>query len=141
MTALFLPFPPSLNGLFKNRKGGRVKTDPYKLWIADAQESLLKQLRHKREHVGTVSIDLTLSPPNKARRDLDNTLKAIIDFLVSNKIIQEDDSRFVRRITAEWKEEMPVGCYVTVHDLVQCPTKHARNSIDDRLTVKPRRGK
>jgi Holliday junction resolvase RusA-like endonuclease len=136
MTALFLPFPPTTNNLFVNSGRKRRTSEGYKKWKTDAYEALAKQLQHRRTHVGMVSLQLSLKAPNNARRDLDNTIKAVCDFLVTHGIIIADDSRIVRRITAEWKDDLPIGCYVTVHDLTVCPTRFA-DGIAPQLT-KPR---
>jgi Holliday junction resolvase RusA-like endonuclease len=112
-TCLNLPFPPSLNGLFANRKGGRRKSDRYKLWQADATEMLLKQRRN--QHKGNVAVNIFFSRPDNRRRDLDNLNKGILDLLVTHKVIV-DDSR-VNVLHTEWSMKPDLGAYVIVEDL------------------------
>jgi Holliday junction resolvase RusA-like endonuclease len=140
MTSLFLPFPPSTNALFKNRKGGRAKTKKYQTWLVEAFEALLKQQAYKRDHVDKVAVSVFLKAPTAHRRDADNCLKAICDFLVTHGIIKGDDSRYMRRVSAEWKDEMPVGCYVNIIDITECPTRFADLPPSAGVTAK-RRGK
>jgi Holliday junction resolvase RusA-like endonuclease len=116
MTQIHLPFPPSTNGLYKNRKGGRCKTDKYKQWLVDADEALKKQLKYRRFHSGRVDVSLHLKAPDKSLSDIDNRVKAVLDFLVANNILVGDDWRYVRSVLVRWADEMPVGCYVNVKD-------------------------
>ena len=60
---------------------------------------------------GKVSILIQLEEP-KALADCANYEKATVDLLVSHKIIEGDDRRFVRRNTQEWADVK--GCRVTV---------------------------
>ena len=52
---------------------------------------------------GKVSLLFEVEEPKTAhRQDVANREKAITDLLVSHRVIQGDDQRFVRRITMEW---------------------------------------
>lgn len=93
-----LPYPPTVNTLFDNRKGGRVKSEGYQRWIRAAQGAILEQGR-KRLH-GPVSLAMALVRPDKRRRDLSNTIKAVEDLLVSMAVI--DDDSLVQRISIQW---------------------------------------
>jgi Holliday junction resolvase RusA-like endonuclease len=93
-----LPYPPSVNGLFFNATKGRVKTDAYKAWRRDAGNLILVQGRkHMR---GPVSLSIAIVRPDKRKRDLSNTIKAIEDLLVEMQII--DDDSLVQRISIAW---------------------------------------
>lgn len=104
-----LPYPPSVNGLFFNAAKGRVKTDAYKAWRKDAGNLILVQGR-QRIH-GAVSLSIALVRPDKRRRDLSNTLKAIEDLLVEMQII--DDDSLVQRISIAWVGSGP-GCVAII---------------------------
>lgn len=105
-----LPFPPTLNNLFRNLKHGRAKTEGYERWIRLAQGHILEQGR-KRLH-GFVSVSVALVRPDKRKRDLDNAgMKAILDLLVSMQVI--DDDSLVQRISLQWVESGP-SCSVIV---------------------------
>ena len=57
-----LPKPPSLNGLYANRKGGRRKTDRYNMWIANAGVLLEGQMPAIYDpHEGDVKVSITLN--------------------------------------------------------------------------------
>lgn len=120
MTSLLLPFPPTVNGLFDGKKR-RFKSKRYKAWLEEANADLEFQKYHDgsawQNHAGQVRITLLLKAKDKRARDLDNLAKAVIDLLVSNKVIVDDDSRYLRSLYMEWKDDMPVGCFVMVEDV------------------------
>ena len=103
MTVVSLPYPPSLNGIFRQHKGARL-SEAYRLWRDEAGWMLAAQ--RPAPVAGPVAISVGLKAPDKRRRDLDNVgFKAVIDLLVKHQIIEADDSRIVRRIEAEWLPE------------------------------------
>lgn len=92
-------FPPSVNSLFANVAGrGRIRTKRYKEWAAAAGWDV----NGKGSIPGPFSIDIILSRKKRRKNaDLDNHgTKAILDLLVTHKVI-EDDS-LAERITIEW---------------------------------------
>lgn len=105
-----LPLPPSVNAMFanvmpfKNAKGktkvtGRVKTDAYRAWRRQAGLHVVCQ-GPLRKISGPVAIRIIIS--DQACGDLDNRCKAILDFLVHHKIIEDDKKDIVRKILLEW---------------------------------------
>lgn len=145
MTHLSLPFPPSVNGLFTG-KSRRFKSKSYKEWIKIAKAELDTQ-RYinavKREcHLGQVNITMHLKAPDNRIRDIDNCIKAVLDFLVAHKVIIADDSRYLRSIFAEWRCDMETsGCLISIEDIIpvtSCPTSYAIGSITDKYTAKPK---
>ena len=117
-TSLMLPYPPSTNTLFSTvgtgKKQRRIKSEAYQKWLADAQEAYLQQRHDIKPMTGKVSIFLMLKAPDKRKRDISNTIKAVEDFLVSHKIIESDDQFCVRSVMALWKDDLDVGCFVTI---------------------------
>jgi crossover junction endodeoxyribonuclease RusA len=113
---LVLPYPPSINALWRNVNGRSILSKEYRDWIKAAGEQVMIQ-RQKRT-VGRVGISVVLVPPDKRRRDLDNVgFKAIIDLLVKHGLIEGDDSRYVRAIHAAWQEQGH-PCVVTIKPAV-----------------------
>lgn len=108
---LELPFPPSTNALFKNVPGkGRVRSAAYKAWAIEAGYAVNRASPVK----GPVTVSVQLSPPNKRKRDADNSLKPILDLLVKHGVIEADDWSIVRSVSAEWAEPGNRPCVVTV---------------------------
>jgi crossover junction endodeoxyribonuclease RusA len=106
-----LPYPPSVNGLFFNATKGRVKTDAYKAWRRAAGNEIMAQGRQRIR--GPVSLSVALVRPDKRRRDLSNTLKAVEDLLVEMQVI--DDDSLVQRISIQWVESGPACAVIIQH--------------------------
>lgn len=103
MTTVTLPFPPSVNALYRAVGGRSILSETYRRWKREAGLTLLSQRPAKV--AGTVSVNVELCAPDKRRRDVDNAgAKAVLDLLVSHQIIEGDDSRFLRRISIAWVE-------------------------------------
>ena len=99
MTVINLPMPPSVNGLFLNRIGGRSITKRYADWRKEAGIALINQ---RPERVsGRVSITMAVQEPKRAS-DLDNRIKPVLDLLVEHRVIDNDDNRFVRCLQVLW---------------------------------------
>ena len=108
---LELPMPPSTNNLFATVGKKRIRTVEYTAWAKEAGYLLNRQ--RPPLVAGKVSLLIEVEEPKTARhQDCTNRVKAVEDLLVSHRVIQGDDQRFVREVTARWA---PVeGCRVTV---------------------------
>ncbi len=104
--SFLLPWPPSVN----TRE--RYPTRQYLEWIDDAGAALIAQ--EARIVGGTVEIEIELAAPSKRKWDLDNRAKAVLDLLVLHEIIEDDNSKIVKRITLIARDEGLCGAMVTV---------------------------
>lgn len=113
MTALTLPMPPSVNALYFNRKSGtgrgRIKTPAYRKWAEAAGWQIIAQ--RPERHVGPVSVSVEVEDAGPLA-DADNLLKALMDLLVSYKIIEADHRKIVRKVSIEWAAVS--GCVVSI---------------------------
>lgn len=92
-------FPPSVNSLFRNVAGkGRVRTKRYREWASASGWAC----NGRGAVSGPFTIAIILSRHKRRKNaDLDNHgTKAILDLLVSHKVI--DDDSLAERITVEW---------------------------------------
>jgi crossover junction endodeoxyribonuclease RusA len=97
MIEFAMSVPPTANHMFFNVKGrGRVKTPEYAAW-RDHTAWFLKSLRLGCLE-GPVRVDIDL-PANK-RRDIDNSIKPILDCIQSAGLVQND-----RQVRALWVQE------------------------------------
>lgn len=118
--SLHLPYPPSTNRIWRasGGPGGRkVYVAPaYAAWKTEADGLLMTQRGWMmRRVVGQFEVDIALCPPKGHQRgDLDNRIKAILDFLQRATIVSND--KHCQRITAYWAHPStaPEGCRVTV---------------------------
>ena len=93
--------PPSTNSLFFNRPGkGRSKTFPYREWLTGEGWNLTSQ--KIKPILGPVALHITLPDLPGRAPDIDNALKALIDLLVQQRIIQADDKRVLRAVSVQW---------------------------------------
>ena len=89
MINITLPFPISVNALYRNVRGvGRVKTERYRTWIQAAGWDV-KQAKQKPIN-GWYRISMTLHESENRRRDIDNFFKGVSDLLVAHKLIDDD---------------------------------------------------
>ncbi len=103
-----LPMPPSTNNLFFNARpspsagwGGRTRTPEYVAWVKEAGTILASQ--RPPQVLGKVSLLIEVQEPEtKRRQDVANREKAVTDLLVTHRVIEGDDQRFVREITMRW---------------------------------------
>ena len=106
-----LPMPPTTNNLFSGNGKRRYRSAEYESWIRSAGYHINAQRPPLMS--GKVAILIEVEEPKTARRqDVANREKAVTDLLVSHRVIQGDDQRFVRELTMRWA---PVeGVRVTV---------------------------
>jgi Holliday junction resolvase RusA-like endonuclease len=118
--AFDLPYPPSVNRIWRSSAksaGKNVYIAPsYKKW-KDAAGALLMTKRGwmMRRVVGPFSVDIALCPPKgHPRGDLDNRIKAVLDFLQSATIVSND--KHCQLLCAYWAPVgmAPEGCRVVV---------------------------
>lgn len=84
-----LPYPPSVNHYWRYG-GGRLYIDRrVKDWLAEVEARWIELGRPKMVD-GYYKVRVHLYPPDRRRRDIDNTLKAIFDALVQMDIIPDD---------------------------------------------------
>jgi crossover junction endodeoxyribonuclease RusA len=111
-----LPYPPTANTYY--RRAGHVihlskKGRDYKSAVAAAVRD---QLGIFVPEEGAVQITLSLAPPDKRRRDLDNCLKPVLDALTGANVWLDDSQ--VKRLVAQMLPKTTGGsCTVEVKPL------------------------
>ena len=120
MIEFSLPYPPSVNELYKNvffqaqgiRPGrGRAKTKKYLAWELEAALWIKRQ--RPKATKGQVSVEYNIKKPDRRKRDLGNLEKALSDCLVRNGLI-EDDS-LISEIRLHWADAaLNKPCYVCI---------------------------
>ena len=98
-----LPFPPTTNNLFNNkRSGGRTKSQNYRAWLSAAGGKIMAQrVAWPLKCIsGPVDVVITLGKPDNRKRDAANYEKAVTDLLVKMGVI--DDDSLIQSNTQEW---------------------------------------
>lgn len=99
---IHLPFPVSVNASHRAVKGRSILSARMRDWREEAGWMLNQQ--HCPRFTAPVEIHVFLTPPDRRRRDLDNSFKAILDLLKVHQIIIDDSREYVRKISAEWAD-------------------------------------
>lgn len=105
-----LPYPPSVNhyknvGRLITTKSGKMyqqridspetKRFYYEVWLKVMQEKAKEGFKSFEDSTIPLSVYISLYPPDKRRRDIDNPLKLIFDSLVKAKVMA-DDSQIIK---------------------------------------------
>jgi len=103
MIQIEIPFPPSMNRLWRASKGGGVYRSPeYAAWRKEAAWAIAAQSRGQ-SITGPFKITMLVVAPDKRHRDIDNLLKASLDAVAASGLIEND--RHCRWIEARWVED------------------------------------
>lgn len=124
-----LPRPPSVNRLWRMGNGRMFKSAEYTAWIAKCFQSI--QGAKVPSVLGKYKLMIRVARPDKRRRDIDNYIKAVSDFLQSAKIIQDDS--LCEAVYCKWVEggpEMLINVYPVRghHELSGRPEKPLQRS-------------
>jgi crossover junction endodeoxyribonuclease RusA len=121
---VFLPYPPSVNKLWKPiARGKLVRTPAYRSWMNDAVWVVFLAFRDQGPVRGEYALNVWLHPKSVRRlRDIENFLKAPSDALVKGGAI-EDDS-LCQDLRVRWGSFDDPGVLL---DIEPCPsqTSHA----------------
>lgn len=115
-----LPMPPSTNSIWRrgwNRKTGQPVTylnKTYKDWKLRADAELEKQHPGPRPLLtGAFNVRLVLAAHKRFKMDLDNRIKAALDWAKQAGLIADD--KYQNRVTLEWGD-VPSGARITLED-------------------------
>lgn len=107
---LHLPYPTSVNNLYRRTARGVYKSPAYGTWFRAAGTMLDAQ--HPGKVSGPYHLTVALCRPDRKRRDLDNTVKSISDLLVHHRVV-DDDSEAVT-VLLQWDLGIIEGAHVLV---------------------------
>lgn len=113
-TVLTLPFPISVNAMYRNVGMARAKSQKYREWCAIAQAEIMRQRPKPVPGQVMLTYEVQRFPDNR-RRDVGNYEKGVTDCLVENRLIEDDDCRFVQEIRLRWNPEVE-GVRITIED-------------------------
>lgn len=96
-----IPYPPSVNHLYGQRGNRRFIKKKGVEFFEKVKEIVSQKVF--AQFLGDVSVTAHLYPPDRRKRDIDNTLKAILDSLQKAGVYKNDNQvkqLFVARINA-----------------------------------------
>ena len=97
---LTLPYPPSVNHYYGNRtnggkyiksKGQQFRSAVNNIFLLNGSDKKLDQL---------LKLTLSVYPPDKRKRDIDNILKALLDSLTNAKVYLDDS--LIKQLDITW---------------------------------------
>lgn len=106
---LDLPFPPSINALWRRGRTGMYRSPTYMTWINAAGTALSLQKPGRID--GNYIIALELERKDNRRRDCDNLIKAVSDLLELHGVIEDDC--LCEGLTVAWSPRVS-GCRVVL---------------------------
>ncbi|HHI0407237.1 TPA: RusA family crossover junction endodeoxyribonuclease [Escherichia coli] len=110
---LTLPFPPTVNSYYRAPDKGALKakhliSESGRKFKKNVYAAVLTQYGGIPKPVTVdVEVNITLYPPDRRRRDLDNYNKALFDALTNARVWVDD--RQVQRMLVEWGPKVPGG--------------------------------
>jgi len=88
MLELHLPYPPSVNTLWRRRGSRYYLSKRGKLFREAVRIAVLSM--HCPTFTGEVAVEIDVAPPDRMRRDIDNIIKIILDSLQLAKVYHDD---------------------------------------------------
>ena len=116
-----VPFPPSVNHLYKRGRRGVYIDKKGQAWFQEAILAIQTTRGFRRSKFkGRLLIEVWLVPPSAHKYDLDNRLKALFDSIQQSGLIQ-DDAQFYRSTIHKYDKQpggkKDAGGYFTITDL------------------------
>lgn len=120
MIQLTLPYPPSVNSYWRHPTTGRLAgrhliSEKGRAYRQEVLACVL-QAKFATRLSGSLAVHIIAHPPDRRRRDLDNTLKSLLDSLVHSKVIEDDG--LIDRLTIERSTvRLPGYVFVTIEEM------------------------
>lgn len=122
-TVVDLPFPPSVNKIWRSqaRENGSTVylSKEYRDWKDKTDLHLIANRTYRQRRIaGRFEAHIGLNANIGRWGDLDNRIKAVMDYAQSRNFIADD--KHCRRLIVEWVDDdrAQVGCRLTLRELV-----------------------
>lgn len=115
---IHLPFPVSVNAVWRGKAKGAYRSKAYRAWIQQAGLGWLPQKKNQPRGIsGAFGAILILAKPDKRLRDCDNYLKVCLDFCQQHGLVTND--HLCEKLYVRWgtKSEAPLGAKLTLRSL------------------------
>lgn len=115
MIAFLLPYPPSVNRMYRIARNRFYKHKDYVQWTMAADVMLRKQIPVLRKFTEPVRVSVLVGRPDKRKRDLDNILKATADFMETVELVEND--HLIHEWYVRWDEGTKNAVYVEIRPM------------------------
>lgn len=106
-----LPYPPSVNRLWRFSRGRMYRTATYTDWIDTAYRNLLEQIEPP-QFADKVRVTIHVGFPDKRKRDIDNLIKPVLDLIERADVV--DNDFLVRDLRICESDDVSNGLMVTI---------------------------
>jgi Holliday junction resolvase RusA-like endonuclease len=114
-----LPYPPSVNRIWRNARRSIRRSDEYTAWVKAADQLMLANggMRGRQTIHGhfTALVEIKRHSINS---DLDNRIKVVLDYAQRIGLVSNDKNLF--EITARWSSDAVTGCKLTIAEGIGC---------------------
>lgn len=90
MIQLYMPFPPSVNQITAVVHGRKITSKRGREYRKQAVLAIKEQCRVEKLS-GRLAVEITLMPPCRRKRDIDNYSKGILDAITAAGVWQDDE--------------------------------------------------
>lgn len=88
---LYLPWPPSVNAYWRAFQGRVIVSKQGRDYQKLCRSDIMAQGFAGRRMDDRLAVEISLYPPSRQKRDVDNHVKAVLDQLVRNSVIVDDE--------------------------------------------------
>ena len=86
-----LPYPPSANRYVRHAKGRHFRSAATEAYRTHVIAAIFGQYRRPPKLKGRLAVEIDLTMPDRKRRDIDNTLKVLLDALENAGAYENDE--------------------------------------------------
>ena len=97
---LTLPYPPSVNHYYGNRTNGGKYIKPKGQQFRRAVNNIVLLNVSNKKLDQLLKLTLSVYPPDKRKRDIDNILKALLDSLTNARVYLDDS--LIKQLNITW---------------------------------------
>lgn len=101
-----LPFPPSVNSIWRSFRGRNILSKKGRLYFEEATAAVQQQVQDTI--ADPLQVRIILVPPDRRRRDIDNSAKVVLDALTKGGAIADDS--LIDRLIIERRPAQSPGC-------------------------------
>jgi len=102
---LSVPFPPTMNTIWRSYKGRNILSKPYRAWRELAAVQIDHQMHGQTPITGPYHMVVEYDRPDKRGRDISNYIKALEDSLVLCRVIRDDSDCL--SLMLKWSDRKP----------------------------------